>query len=132
MYSSVVRPWTSQIHRYVQIVVIAATNDAAQFILGKAGGKNLSVADNVKYTFFAYNGRSPLYVTQAKNLGFSQTQADNGEGSPYVMNRADAKRDPTVEPAKSNNTWGQIKTDGGSLSYPANPGYGAFVLYNVL
>lgn len=109
-----------------------ATNDAAQFIKGKAGSKDLSVADNVKYTFFAYNGTAQVYKTQAINLGFSQTQANNGEGSPYVMNRADAKRDPTVEPTKSNNTWGQIKTDGGSLSYPANSDYGAFVLYNVL
>ena len=123
---------TYKVGDYTDAEFQAATNDAAQFILGKAGGKNLSVADNVKYTFFAYNGTASVYKTQAINLGFSQTQANNGEGSPYVMNRADAKRDPTVEPTKSNNTWGQIKTDGGSLSYPANSDYGAFVLYNVL
>lgn len=109
-----------------------ATNDAAQFIKGKAGGRDLSIADNVKKTFFAYNGSAPGYVTQAKNLGFSDAQAANGEGSPYVMNRADARRDPTVEPTKSNNTWGQIIVDNGPIVYPANSIHGAFVLYNVL
>ena len=90
------------------------------------------VNSNVKYTFFAYNGIATVYKTQATSLGFSDAQAKNGEGSPYVMNRADAKRDPTVEPTKSNNTWGQIKTDNGSLSYPANTDYGAYVVYCAL
>lgn len=45
------------------------------------------------------------------------------------MNRADWLRDPTLEPTKSNRTWGQIKNDGGSVSYPANNDYGAFVVY---
>ena len=109
-----------------------ATDDAAKFIKGKANGKNLSVAANVKYTFFAYNGTAKAYVQQAINLGFSSAEANNGEGSPYVMNRFDAKRDPTVEPTKSNKTWGQIKRDYGSIEYPANSDYGAFVLYNAL
>lgn len=68
----------------------------------------------------------------ATNLGFNSTQATNGEGSPYVMNRYDARRDPTVEPTRSNNTWGQIKTDRGAISYPANNDYGAFVVYKAL
>ena len=45
------------------------------------------------------------------------------------MNRADQKRDPTVEPTKSNKTWGQIKKDFSSIEYPANEDYGAFVVY---
>lgn len=109
-----------------------ATDDAAQFIKGKAAGKNLSLAANVKYSFFAYNGVAKAYVQQAINLGFNSAEANNGEGSPYVMNRFDAKRDPTVEPTKSNKTWGQIKRDYGSIEYPANSDYGAFVLYNAL
>lgn len=107
-----------------------ATNDAAAFIKGKASGLDLSISNNIKSVLFAYNGKSSLYKTQALNLGFSQAQANIGEGSPYVMNIADLKRDPTVEPTKSNSTWGQIKTDGSTLSYPANNDYGAFVIYS--
>ena len=109
-----------------------ATNDAAKYIVSKANGRNLSIEDNVKYTLFAYNGLSNLYKTQALNLGFSQAKANIGEGSPYVMNRADCRRDPTVEPTRSNRTWGQIKSDGGSISYPANSDYGAFVVYSAI
>lgn len=36
------------------------------------------------------------YVTQGTNLGFTREEALNGEGSPYVMNRADLKRNPTI------------------------------------
>lgn len=107
------------------------TIDAAKFIKGKNPDLTTTADDAaVKQTFFAYNGQAQVYVQQAQKLGFS---ADQGyEGSPYVMNRADLKRDPTVEPTKSNNTWGQIKTDGGSLSYPADEAYGAFVVYQSL
>ncbi len=105
------------------------TDEAAEFIKRKAGNRNLNNVENVKYTFFAYNGVAAAYKTQALNLGFTQAQANIGEGSPYVMNRADCWRDPTVEPTKSNRTWGQIKSDGGSVSYPANNDYGALVVY---
>lgn len=109
-----------------------ATNDAAQFIVGKAGGRDLSIPANVKRTFFSYNGTANVYITQALNLGFSYADACNGEGSSYVMNRADAKRDPTVEPTKRNNTWGQIKANYGKIEYNANLDYGAYVLYEEL
>src|SRR5690606_8848589 len=99
----------------------------------KAGGKNLQTPDNVKYTFFAYNGAAKPYIDQAIALDFSEEEAANGEGSPYVMNRYDAKRDPTIEPVKSDESWGQIKSDGGSIEYPANSSpRGAFVYYNAL
>lgn len=110
----------------------AATVEAASFMKGKSGGKDLSNPDNVKYTFFAYNGTSGDYKDQARALGFTDEQANNGEGSPYVMNRFDLKRDPTVTPTSTNNTWGQIKVDHGSIDYPANRDYGAFVYYSVL
>ena len=107
---------------------------AGTIIKQKAGDKFSLVQkgdpDAIKDMFFGYNGRAAKYVEQAKNLGFSE---DKGyEGSPYVMNRADAKRDPTVDPTKSNNTWGQVKVDNGPVEYPANGDYGAFVMYAAL
>lgn len=81
--------------------------------------------DIIKHAFFAYNGQASVYIKQAKDLGFSDAEARNGEGSPYVMNRADARRDPTAGATN----WGQIKTDGGPIQYPANNHFGAFVMY---
>lgn len=40
-------------------------------------------------------GLAKVYVNQAIRLGL-QAQASIGEGSPYVMNKADPKRDPTT------------------------------------
>lgn len=82
----------------------------------------------IKDVAFSYNGRATVYTQQAANLGF--TGAEEGyEGSPYVMNFFDEKRDPrTAAP----NTWGQIKSDGGSLSYPATNQVGIFKLYVAL
>lgn len=83
----------------------------------------------IKKAFFAYNGQASVYIQQAKNLGFSDEEARNGEGSPYVMNYADEKRDPE----KNGSNWGQIKTDGGAISYPANTSFvGAFLMYAAL
>ena len=109
-----------------------ATMDAANFIKNKVGNRDLDIEENVKYTFFAYNGISQAYKTQALNLGFSQDDANVGEGSPYVMNRADIERDPTVEPTRSNNTWGQIKEDKGTIEFPANTDYGAYIIYSII
>ena len=108
------------------------TDWVAIFLKGKAGDKASLLAQNddnaVKYAFFGYNGRAGVYITQAKSLGFNDEEASNGEGSPYVMNKADEKRDPNKNPLG----WGQIKTDGGSISYPANQDHGAFVMYAAL
>ncbi len=105
-----------------------AANEAADFMIGKASGKDLNDPENVKYTFFAYNGIASVYIQQAKDLGFSDEEAANGNGSPYVVNKIDEKRDPE----KNSSGWGQIKTDYGSISYPANNDYGAFVYYVAL
>jgi len=105
------------------------TDWAANFIKGKATKPDLLIngdVDQVKDAFFGYNGRASVYETQAKSLGF----ASDYEGSPYVMNRADSIRDPNKH--ATDNSWGQIKTDGGSLIYPANNDYGAYVVYNAL
>lgn len=81
--------------------------------------------DAVKRAFFSYNGRASVYIAQARDLGFTEEQANNGEGSPYVMNRADKQRDPQY----NKTTWGQIKRDHGPIEYPANMDYGAYVYY---
>ena len=104
-----------------------ACDRAAEEFKGKADGRDLNDPDNVKYAFFGYNGRAGVYKQQARNLGFDEEGAENGEGSPYVMNKADAMRDPNVQ--KKNGKWGQIKTDGGGIEYPANQDHGAFVMY---
>lgn len=109
-----------------------ASDKAAVFLKDKSGGRDLSNPNNIKYTLFAYNGMAEAYIEQAKRLGFSDAEAAIGEGSPYVMNRADLIRDPTVEPTKSNGTWKQIKTDGGALESVANKDYGAFVVYTAI
>lgn len=121
--------YSYQVGAYTDEQFQDATNSAAQFIKEKLGSRSCTSADNVKYGFFAYNGISSAYKNQATKLGFTSDQANNGEGSPYVMNRYDKMRDPTVEPTKSNNTWGQIKVDGGPIVYPANQDYGAYVVY---
>ena len=99
-----------------------------------AEGLDLTTDEGVKKLFYRYNGTgNGVYARQALALGFSEAEAANGEGSPYVMNRFDLIRDPTVEPTRSNNTWGQFKVDAvGSLEYPANSDFGAFVVYVAL
>src|ERR1700741_432733 len=89
------------------------TKFAAQFIKNSAGSnysahKNLNAnsdVETVKDTFFSYNGRASAYEQQAASLGFSAT-TQGYEGSPYVVNKIDAKRDPDTNPTG----WGQIKT----------------------
>lgn len=106
---------------------------AAEFLVGKLAsnysanrtlGKTPTTAA-VKDTFFSYNGRAGVYATQAGQLGFDPL-TEGYEGSPYVMNKADAKRDPGEA---APNTWGQIKRDYGPIEYPANADYGAYVQY---
>lgn len=82
-------------------------------------------ADNViQDTFFSYNGRASVYAAQARALGFSGA-GEEFQGSPYVMNKADAERDPNV----NGSNWGQVKRDGGPIEYPANQDYGAWPYY---
>jgi lysophospholipase L1-like esterase len=85
--------------------------------------------DNViKDTLFSYNGRSDKYKKQAIQLGFTD-ESQGYEGSPYVMNKADAKRDPaTAAPG----TWGQVKVDRGPIVYPANKDWGAWPQFAAL
>ena len=76
---------------------MAETTQAANYLLNNTPAiKDSTDSDTIKQALFDYNGAAQVYVQQALNLGFTQAQANIGEGSPYVMNFADAKRDPTV------------------------------------
>jgi hypothetical protein len=46
--------------------------------------------EEIKDTFYSYNGRASEYADQAEKLGFNK-QTQPYEGSPYVMNEYDAK-----------------------------------------
>lgn len=59
--------------------------------------------------------------------------SQDGAAGPDTLSTMIVKqRGPTVEPTKSNGTWGQIKQNNGPIEYPANSGYGAFVIYKVV
>ena len=89
-------------------------------------GTVFSNEKNVKNFFFLFDGASEKYKQQARDLGFSETDANVGEGDPYVINKADQQRDP-----KHNTTsWGEIKD--GKLTYPAGEKYGAFLVFKAL
>lgn len=113
-----------------------ATDRAASDVDNKrnlVGGGDWNDPRTLKRTFFAYNSgegyvlgyKGHVYVNQAEKLGFSHQEGLDGEGSPYVMNKADEKRDPN----RNGSNWGQIKGDGGGIGYPANQDYGAYVVY---
>lgn len=70
------------------------TDDAAQFIINKASGLDLSNSEDIKELFFRYNGTAQRYKDIALAMGFTEEQANRGEGSPYVMNWYDSRRDP--------------------------------------
>lgn len=87
--------------------------------------------DAIKQLLFAYNGQSSRYRDKALALGFTENQAF--EGSPYVMNRADARRDPT-NPGGMDPAWRGLFVGDGVYDPSATQGnrFGSFVLYSVL
>lgn len=104
------------------------TDIVAKLIRDNYGaGLNLNTDDDVKLFFFRYNGTASSYISQARDLGFSEAEARRGEGSPYVMNLADEKRD-----SRKNPNWKQITHDGGAMIDPANLQPGAFVIFSSL
>jgi hypothetical protein len=94
----------------------------------QAQGLSASGTDSrkVKDIFFSYNGRAQVYYEQARKLGFSPT-TDPFEGSPYVMNLADDKRVPKLNPSG----WGGFVADGRFAYYPTynSSQAGAYVVY---
>lgn len=83
---------------------------------------------NVLYeAMFGYNGRSAKYRDQAEDRGFNP-ETEGFQGSPYVMNFVDDSRNPRT----NTTSWGQITSDGGSLSFPVNIFAGAALIYEDL
>ena len=71
------------------------TNIMAELLANNYGaGLNLNTSEGIKTLFFKYNGTASKYKEKAIAMGFSASQAETGEGSPYVMNLFDARRDP--------------------------------------
>ena len=106
------------------------TKLAAEFINRISGG-SLESEGEIKRLFFRYNGTSGQYIQKALALGFSQEEAENGEGSPYVMNRYDALRDPTS--ASMNPVWaGRYVRDGQYDAGSTSTFFGAFVKFEAL
>lgn|GEM_PF-4450989 len=110
---------------------------AAQFLIGKAGNQadmltkqpldmnSQAYTEMIKTVLAKYNGLPDLYRQQAKALGFNpDTQA--AEGSPYVMNLADDKRNSKLNP-----NWKQYLSDGGNVG-PANMVPGAYLYFDQL
>jgi hypothetical protein len=87
-------------------------------------------SNTIKDTFFSYNGRAQAYVNQAAQNGFDPN-TQGFEGSSYVMNKADAKRDAAAL-SPNETTWGWLP-DGKTMTYPSmgstDEQYGAFVIY---
>ena len=102
---------------------------AAELISSSVG--DLNDADNVKKLFFKFNGMSSKYIQKVLDLGFSMAEAQNGEGSVYVMNRYDEKRDPASSNMSS--SWpGRYVTDGNYVEGSTSMVFGAFVKYEAL
>ena len=107
------------------------TDLAAQVIRNKNGQDTdlMNNDANVKRVMFMYNWANQVYIERAINMGFTEEQAKNGEGSPYVMNMADAKRDPN-NAAVSPYWTGLIANLQGKVVPDDRPG--AFVVFQAL
>lgn len=92
---------------------------------------NLSNPDDIKRFFFSFNGRAQQYIDKALAMGFSQEEANNGEGSPYVMNKYDAARDPD-SPDMDPNWPGRFVADGVYDPSAVGANYGAFTIYSAI
>lgn len=105
---------------------------AASVVVGKVPASELSSnSDSVKRFFFLYNGAARTYIQKAINMGFTAEQANNGEGSVYVMNRYDAQRDPNSSEMSS--YWpGRYVGDGRYDPNATSMVFGAFVKYMAL
>lgn len=75
----------------------------------------------IKDALFGYNGRSSAYAAQAATYGFDPVKQPY-EGSPYVMNRADAARQHM----------GMIHKDFQGITPPPDTKFGTFVVYSAL
>ena len=108
------------------------TNIAASVIAGKASGLDLNTPEGIKNLFYNYNGHGGQYYKgKALALGFTEAEAAVGEGSPYVMNRYDAQRDPTSP--EMNPAWRGIFVGNGIYDENAvDTRFGTYVRYLAL
>lgn len=95
------------------------------------GISDLSDDGNVKRLFFSFNGIAQQYIDKALAMGFTQEEANNGEGSTYVMNFYDARRDHT-SPDMDPNWPGRYVYDGVYDPTSVSEQYGAFTVYDIL
>lgn len=101
-------------------------------IIPRAQNLDLSTDSGVKKLFYGYNGINSYYKQKALSMGFSETEANNGEGSPYVMNRYDAARDPSRKDTMDPNWKGLYVTDGVINTNATSVTFGAFTVYMAL
>lgn len=73
------------------------TDIAASFVadIAKNLGADMMTDQGAKEVLYQYNGKAKQYYDKAIAMGFSKEEASQGDGSAYVMNRFDARRDPT-------------------------------------
>ncbi len=113
---------------------IRQTRLAADLVVSIINSNKLDLQsdEGAKVVFFQYNGKAKQYIDKALAMGYSQEQANIGEGSPYVMNRFDERRDPT-KPDKMDPLWrgkyvADHKYDDQAVSY----NFGTFVKYSAI
>lgn len=110
------------------------TNLAAAFLNGKIQNSSYDhySDEGVKQALFYYNGAASQYKHKAIAMGFTEEQANYGEGSPYVMNFYDARRDHTSGQVDPN--WGGRFTADGvytpGANYDSRPG--GFLVYQAI
>lgn len=105
------------------------TDIMADLIANQYGaGLDLNTAAGIKTLFFKYNGRAQKYIDKAIAMGFSAEEAATGEGSPYVMNKYDAARDPS-SPNMSPLWPGRFVSDGKWDATSTSSRPGAYTIY---
>ena len=97
----------------------------------ESAGLDVASDEGVKSLFFQYNGKAGQYIQKALDMGFSQEEANWGEGSIYVMNRYDERRDPASSNMDSH--WpGRFTGDGHYEPGSTTMVFGTFVKYVAL
>lgn len=108
------------------------TDIMADLIANNYGsGLDLSTPAGIKTLFFRYNGTASRYVDKAIAMGFDSAAANTGEGSPYVMNKYDAMRDPS-SPNMSPSWPGMFVGDGRWSDTATSSRPGAYTIYVAL
>lgn len=93
-------------------------------------GLDLNTDNGVKQMFFNYNGAANIYKQRALDMGFSEEEANRGEGSPYVMNRYDARRDP--KSSETDEHWIGKFGNNGYVADQVDAQWGTFTAYIAL